>query len=122
MQAPKFNIYKLMIDSFKAAPEKPSLQSFSTYILLKTEDKEDFILAENQDIDRCQFIGEVGDEFTFKDANNVVIPCKKENYKKRWVAVDTRTVQGSILDAAYEELAYMIQNQLPAHLKDKVKF
>lgn len=121
MEEPKFDIQKLMRENFKSAPDEPELTTLSIYMLIHTEGEE-YLLAETQDIDRCSFIGDQEDEFIFREPNGNLITCKKADYKKRWVAINSKSINGTMLEAAYEELAYMIQNQLPPKLKDKIKF
>lgn len=122
MEGPKFNIQKLMRENFKSAPEEPELTSLATYILIHTSEDSEFLLAETQDIDRCTFVGDQEEVFLFKEPNGNIVPCKKNEYKNKWVAINTQSINGTMLEAAYEELAYMIQNQLPPQLKDKIKF
>lgn len=118
---PKLDIFKLMRENFKAAPDVPDVQFLGVYLLLRS-DEDDFLLAPEQDIDRCTFVNTNVDSFIFKDPNDNLIPCKKSDYRKKWVAVNTLTIQGTMLNAAYDELTYQIRNQLPPNLKDKVKF
>ena len=122
MEGPKFDIQKLMRENFKSAPEQPELTSLAVYMLIHTSEDEEYLLAETQDIDRCTFVGDQEDVFLFKEPNGQIIPCKKADYKKKWVAVNAQSINGTVLEAAYEEVAYMIQNQLPPQLKDKIKF
>lgn len=122
MEGPKFDIQKLVRENFRNAGDTPELTSLAVYMLLYTVEEEDFLLAETQDIDRCTFIGDREDEYLFKDPNDNIIPLKKSEYKAKWVAINSKSINGTVLEAAYEELAYMIQNQLPPQLKDKIKF
>ena len=120
MEGSKFDVRKLMRENFSSAGEM-SVNSFTVYILLHTEEQ-NFLVSESQDIDRVEFYNKVEDEVVFKDPNGQLIVLKESDYKTKWVNVSVQTIAGTTLNAAYEELVYFIQNQLPPHLKGKVKF
>lgn len=78
-------------------------------------------LGADLDINKVRYLAETVEEVSFIDKDNQVFSYPAKTFGKNWIIVDQKGILGSLLTKAYDDLIKSIQNQVPHHLRDKVK-
>ena len=100
--------------------DPPLLSSLLRYILIATE-QADLVSSEEHDINKVSYLAQQGDMITFVEEDKQEYYYNIKDYGKKWALVDQTTILGGTLVQAYDELIQAIRNNVPHHLKDKVK-
>jgi hypothetical protein len=116
--------HKLVRQAIEQATEKPQMTTLAEYMLAYTDNDENLPLklAPEYDLEKVTYQGEVGDALIFIDVGKQPMPMKASDYKEKWVAVDSKSIVGSMLLEEYEKLVKMAyeQIQVPPEWKGKI--
>ena len=121
MDQPKIDIFTVVKQALDLPDKKPQMSTLSEYMIaFASEEDDELRTAVEYDLEKATYQGIVNKELIFIGADKQPIPLKEDEYKIRWVAVETTSILGSMLKHEYEFIIRAAENQLPEHLKGKV--
>lgn len=109
------------IELHDPARDRLQLDSLSQYITVSTEGTSLQDLRSELDVNKASFTGEDAYSVSFTGVDKMVYNYKDEEYGGKWIVLDQRGILGSLVTKGYDDLIESIKNQVPHHLRDKVK-
>lgn len=130
------NVLELIKQAREKAGEKPELFINQEYMLIHTSDSS-LQFAEDQDFEKVVYKGETTNlstsktellwekctqfDILFSEKSEKLLTLKPEDYPTKWVAVEVKSMLGSLLLHEYEKIITAIEGQLPPELKKRLK-
>lgn len=109
------------ISLFNKEKDKIELDFLSEYLTISTEGLSLTDPTVDLDVNKVRFSGETQEDITFIDVDLLPFVYKVSDYGERWIYLNQKGILGSLITKAYDDLILAIKNQVPHHLKDKVK-
>lgn len=119
----KLDLMQLVKRAISLRDKNETLQvDFLTeYITISTEGSSLEDPTVDLDVNKVSFLSNSAEEVIFLDKDKIPYPHKVKDFGSKWIVLNQRGILGSLITKAYDDLIAAIQNQVPHHLKDKVK-